>query len=391
MYEIKTLLDRFKKTPSTNFLRRKYFKNYLKRNSVRHFVKKRNVSYLDLIKYFIKTFYLGNSYDTISKDNKEILLQDNPFRFVLFPIQYPKIWEFYESSLASFWVAAEIDLHYDLADWNNKLNDNERYFMSMILAFFSSSDGIVTENLAACFMKEIQIPEARAVYAVQIMIETIHSQTYSMLIDTLIKDSAERMRLFQAIETIPSIKKKADWALKWINGNQSFAERLVGFACVEGLFFSGAFCSIFWLKKRGLMPGLCFSNELISRDEGVHCDFACLLYSMLNNKLDQSVIYNIIGEAVEYEKEFITESLPVSLIGMNAELMKQYIEFCADRLIYALGYKKLYHATNPFPFMELISLQGKTNFFERRTSEYQKAGVKNYSANDDIFTISADF
>jgi ribonucleoside-diphosphate reductase beta chain len=223
------------------------------------------------------------------------------------------------------------------------------------------------------------------------MIETIHSQTYSMLIDTLIKDLTEKNRLFKAIDTIPSIKKKADWALKWITSSKSFAERVVAFSAVEGLFFSGAFCSIFWLKKRGLMPGLCFSNELISRDEGIHCDFACLLYSMLTNKLDQSVIYSIIGEAVEYEKEFITESLPVSLIGMNAELMKQYIEFCADRLIYALGYKKLYNTPNSFPWMELISLQGKTNFFERRVSDYQLSGVKNYDAKDDIFTTNAEF
>ena len=327
----------------------------------------------------------------MNNNDNEILLKENPYRFVLFPIQYPEIWDYYEKSLASFWVTAEIDLHYDMVDWETKLTANERYFISNILAFFSSSDGVVTENLAARFMKEIQIPEARAVYAVQIMIETIHSQTYSMLIDTLIKNLTERDRLFKAISTIPSIKKKADWALKWISSSESFAERLVGFAAVESIFFSGAFCSIFWLKKRGLMPGLCFSNELISRDEGVHCDFACLLYGMLNNKLDQSVIYNIIGEAVEYEKEFITESLPVSLIGMNAVLMKEYIEFCADRLIYELGYKKLYHTANPFNFMELISLQGKTNFFERRTSEYQRSGVKNFDANDSIFTTNAEF
>lgn len=323
--------------------------------------------------------------------NDEILLKENTHRFILFPIKYPKIWEFYENSLASIWFSSEIDLHSDMIDWETKLTDNERYFISNILSFFNSSDTIVTENLAARFMKEIQIPEARAVYAVQIMIETIHSQTYSTLIETLIKDLVERDRLFKAIDTIPSVKKKADWALKWITSNESFAERLIGFCCVESIFFSGSFCSIFWLKKRGLMPGLCFSNELISRDEGLHCDFACLLYSMLTNKLEESVIYSIIGEAVEYEKEFITESLPVSLIGMNAELMKQYIEFCADRLIYALGYNKLYHATNCFDFMELISLQGKTNFFERRVSDYMKSNIKNYDAKDDIFNTNAEF
>jgi len=371
--------------------KRKYWNDYLEQPSFLNFVKKenyQNVNYNRCIVKFIRTKYLGNF---LEEESDEILLKENPYRYVMFPIQYPKIWEFYESSLASFWTANEIDLHYDLFDWNNKLNDNERYFISTIIAYFSSADGLVNENLAAKFMGDVQLPEARAVYAVQIMMETIHSQTYSMLIDTLIKDKIEQTRLFRAIETIPSIKKKADWALKWITNNKSFAERLTGFLAVEGLFFSGAFCSIFWLKKRGLMPGLCFSNELISRDEGVHCDFACLLYSMLTNKLDQSVIYEIIGEAVEYEKEFITESLPVSLIGMNATLMKQYIEFCADRLIYALGYKKLYNAENPFDWMQLISLQGKTNFFEKYVSEYQKAGVKNYNAKDDIFTIEADF
>ena len=372
-----------------NFERKRYPLNLTKR---RTFFNNNDLNYNKYIIKFVRSKYVTNKSENNTEENSvEILLKDNPYRFVLFPIQYPKIWEFYESSLASFWTANEIDLHNDLSDWNEKLNDNERYFISNVLAFFSSSDGAVTENLAARFMKEVQIPEARAVYAVQIMIETIHSQTYSMLIDTLIKDTVEKNRLFKSIDTIPSIKKKADWALKWITSNETFAERLVGFCAIEGLFFSGAFCSIFWLKKRGLMPGLCFSNELISRDEGIHCDFACLLYSMLSNKLDQSVIYAIIGQAVEYEKEFITESLPVSLIGMNAELMKQYIEFCADRLIYALGYKKLYHATNPFSFMELISLQGKTNFFEKRNSDYQLSGIKNYDANDNIFTTEADF
>lgn len=380
--------------------RRKAFNSFPQKNSFQSFIKKESSFKSNEIRYiknFIRVKYLGNISDEISKIKSEttmsdeILLKENPYRFIMFPIQYPKIWEFYEGSLASFWTSSEIDLHTDLSDWTHKLNDSERYFVSNVLAYFSSSDGVVTENLAARFMGEVQIPEARAVYAVQIMIETIHSQTYSMLIETLIKDLTERNRLFKAIDTIPSIKKKANWALRWITSSKSFAERLIGFVCVEGLFFSGAFCAIFWLKKRGLMPGLCFSNELISRDEGVHCDFACLLYSMLSNKLDQSVIYSIIGEAVEYEKEFITESLPVSLIGMNAELMKQYIEFCADRLIYALGYEKLYHTPNCFPWMELISLQGKTNFFEKHVSEYAKANVKNYDANDNIFTTEEDF
>jgi ribonucleoside-diphosphate reductase beta chain len=391
----KQIFKKFKgrKSLFKNFQRRKYWDGFYQIDYFRNFIKKdSSLNETKYIKKFIQIKYLGNvTEDIVEVKQQEILLEENPYRFIMFPIQYPRIWEFYENSLASFWVTAEIDLHTDMIDWEIKLNDNERYFISFVLAFFSSSDGIVNENLAARFMGEVQIPEARAVYAVQIMIETIHAQTYSMLIDTLIKDATEKNRLFKAIDTIPSIKKKADWALKWITSSKSFAERIVAQACVEGIFFSGAFCSIFWLKKRGLMPGLCFSNELISRDEGLHCDFACLLYSMLSNKLDQSIIYDIIREAVEYEKEFITESLPVSLIGMNAEWMKEYIEFCADRLIYALGYEKLYHTANPFPFMELISLQGKTNFFERHVSEYQRSGVKNYDANDNVFTTEADF
>lgn len=322
---------------------------------------------------------------------EEELLKENPERFVLFPIKYDKIWSFYKKAVASFWVAEEIDLQYDIKDWNNKLNDNERYYIERVLAFFAASDGIVNENLAERFMNEIQIPEVRCVYGYQIMIENIHSETYSQLIETFIKDELKRKHLFNAIDTIPCIKKKANWALKWISSNDSFAERLVAFAAVEGIFFSGSFCAIFWLKTKGLMPGLCFSNELISRDEGLHTNFACLLYSMLSNKLKQHRIYEIIGEAVKYEQEFVTDALPVGLIGMNAKLMSEYIEFCADRLIYDLGYKKLYETSNPFPWMELISLQGKTNFFERRVSEYAKSGIMVNNKEDNIFTTTADF
>jgi ribonucleoside-diphosphate reductase beta chain len=326
-------------------------------------------------------------------NTNEPLLQENPNRFVLFPIQHESIWKFYKQAQASFWTAEEIDLGSDLTDWNDRLTDNERWFISHILAFFAASDGIVNENLAARFMNEVQSSEARCFYGFQIAIENIHSETYSQLIETYIKDSVERKRLLSATQTIPCVKKKAEWAQKWIASSDSFAERLVAFAAVEGIFFSGSFCAIFWLKKRGLMPGLTFANELISRDEGLHCDFACLLYSMLNNKLDESVIHAIIGESVEYEKEFITESLPVSLIGMNAEWMKQYIEFCADRLIYALGYNKMYNIANPFDWMELISLQGKTNFFEKRVAEYQRPGVALNTKTEDSFTFttSADF
>lgn len=320
----------------------------------------------------------------------EPLLRDNPSRFVLFPIQYKEIWKFYKNALASFWTANEIDLGSDWRDWL-VMTENERYFVSHVLAFFAASDGIVNENLASRFMREVQIPEARCFYGFQIAIENIHSETYSLLIDTYIKDAVERKRLFNAIETIPCIKKKAEWALKWIDSSQSFAERLVAFAAVEGIFFSGAFCAIFWLKKRGLMPGLAFSNELISRDEGLHCDFACLLYKMLQNKLPQAIIHDIIDEAVVNECEFIAEALPVELIGMNNALMCQYIKFCADRLCYALGYEKIYFVTNPFDWMELISLQGKGNFFERRIGEYQKPGVANHDVKDDIFTTDADF
>jgi ribonucleoside-diphosphate reductase beta chain len=319
----------------------------------------------------------------------EPILQENKDRFVLFPIKHNDIWEMYKKAEASFWTAEEIDLSSDQTDWTAKLNDDERHFIKHVLAFFAASDGIVNENLAVNFMNEVQYPEARCFYGYQIMIENIHSETYSLLIDTYIKDPQEKDRLFHAIETIPAVKHKAEWALKWI-GNGGFAERLIAFAAVEGIFFSGSFCSIFWLKKRGLMPGLTFSNELISRDEGLHCDFACLLYSQLVNQLPKEKVSEIITDAVSIEKEFVTESLPVRLIGMNADMMCQYIEFVADRLLVALGCIKVYNATNPFDFMELISLQGKTNFFEKRVAEYQKSGVMG-SKDTNVFSLEEDF
>jgi len=294
---------------------------------------------------------------------------------VLFPIQYPQIWEKYKRAQASFWSVEEIDLGSDLNDWHKKLNDNERYFIKHILAFFAASDGIVNENLATAFMKEVVVPEARCFYGFQIMMENIHSEMYSLLIDTYVTDSKEKHHLFNAMETVPTVKRKADWALRWINSSESFGESLVAFAAVEGIFFSGSFCSIFWLKKRGLMPGLASSNEFISRDEGLHCDFACLLYTLLINPPERETTTKIITEAVEIEKEFVSDALPVGLIGMNAELMRTYIEFVADRLLVALKLPKVYNASNPFDFMEMISLEGQTNFFERRVSEYQKTGV----------------
>lgn len=321
----------------------------------------------------------------------EPLLQDNKDRFVIFPIQHNDIWQFYKNAEASFWTAEEVDLSPDLHDWQNKLNDNERFFISRVLAFFAASDGIVNENLAINFLQEVQYPEARCFYGFQIMIENIHSEMYSLLIDTYVKDPAEKDYLLRAIETIPCVTKKAKWALRWITKG-SFAERLIAFAAVEGIFFSGSFCSIFWLKKRGLMPGLTFSNELISRDEGLHCDFACLLYvNHLQNKLSEETIREIIVDAVAIEKEFVTDALPVKLIGMNAELMCQYIEFVADRLLVALGCNKVWNATNPFDFMELISLQGKTNFFELRVGEYQKTGVAQTNSEQNTFSLDEDF
>lgn len=320
----------------------------------------------------------------------EPILAENKDRFVLFPIKHRDIWDMYKKAEASFWTAEEIDLSADLTDWANKLTDDERYFIKNVLAFFAASDGIVNENLAINFMNEVQYPEARCFYGYQIMIENIHSETYSLLIDTYIKDPAEKDSLFHAIETVPAVKEKAEWALRWIS-NGTFAERLIAFAAVEGIFFSGSFCSIFWLKKRGLMPGLSFSNELISRDEGLHCDFACLLYTAhLQNRLPEERVTEIITNAVTIEKMFVTDSLPVKLIGMNSELMCQYIEFVADRLLLALGCKKVYNATNPFDFMEMISLQGKTNFFEKRVAEYQKAGVTS-DRSQNVFSLDEDF
>ena len=323
----------------------------------------------------------------------EPILQENENRFVIFPIQHHDIWEWYKKMEASFWTAEEIDLHQDLSDWNSKLNDDEKYFIKHILAFFAASDGIVNENLAENFVNEVQYSEAKFFYGFQIMMENIHSETYSLLIDTYVKDDVEKDKLFKAIEVFPAIKKKADWALRWIESD-SFAERLIAFAAVEGIFFSGAFCSIFWLKKRGLMPGLTFSNELISRDEGLHCDFACHLYTKhLINRLPKDTVVEIIKDAVDLEKEFVTDALPVKLIGMNSDLMCQYIEFVADRLLVELGCPRVYNSSNPFDFMEMISLQGKTNFFEKRVAEYQKAGVlkKEDEADTPKFSLEEDF
>ena len=320
----------------------------------------------------------------------EPLLKENPDRFVLFPIQHDDIWSYYKKAEASFWTAEEIDLSPDLYDWEHKLNDNERHFIKHVLAFFAASDGIVNENLAEGFLSEVQYTEAKFFYGFQIAIENIHSETYSLLIDTYIKDSTEKTHLFNALETLECVQKKAKWALNWID-NGNFAERIVAFAAVEGIFFSGSFCSIFWLKKRGLLPGLTFSNELISRDEGLHCDFACLLYTKhIVNKLSKEKVLKIITDAVEIEKEFVTDALPVDLIGMNAKLMSQYIEFVADRLLVELGNEKVYNTSNPFDFMEMISLQGKTNFFEKRVAEYQKAGVMG-NKEDQVFSLDDDF
>lgn len=320
----------------------------------------------------------------------EPILVDNPGRFVLFPIQHHDIWQFYKLSEASIWTAEEIDLSQDTTDWNDKLTDDEKHFIKHVLAFFAASDGIVNENLAENMVREVQYTEAKFFYGFQIMMENIHSETYSLLIDTYIKDSKEKSFLLNALETIPCVGKKAEWALRWIEGG-SFQERLIAFAAVEGIFFSGSFCSIFWLKKRGLMPGLTFSNELISRDEGMHCDFACLLYNdHIVNKLPKETIEKIICEAVEIEKEFVTDAIPVKLIGMNAEMMCQYIEFVADRLLASLGNNKVYNVENPFPWMDMISIQGKTNFFERRVGDYQKAGVV-ADKESQVFSLDADF
>lgn len=319
----------------------------------------------------------------------EPILQPNDNRFVIFPIQHNDLWDWYKKQQACFWTAEEIDLHSDLDDWNNKLTDDERYFIKHILAFFAASDGIVNENLAENFVNEVQYSEAKFFYGFQIMMENIHSETYSLLIDTYVKDETEKDKLFRAIEVFPAIKKKAEWALKWIE-SESFPERLIAFAAVEGIFFSGAFCSIFWLKKRGLLPGLTFSNELISRDEGMHCDFAVHLHNKhIVNKVPKERIKEIIVDALDIEREFITESLPISLIGMNAKLMTEYLEFVTDRLLLEFGCEKVYNASNPFDFMEMISLEGKTNFFEKRVSEYQKAGVK--AGGTGSISFDADF
>ena len=324
----------------------------------------------------------------MSKNSQELLLTPDDNRFVMFPIKCDDIWKMYKKQVDCFWRAEEIDLSKDLDNWQS-LNNDEKYFISMILAFFASSDGIVLENLASRFMSDVQLAEARAFYGFQIAMENIHSESYSLLIETYIKDNEQKNNLFNAITNYPCIKKKSDWAQKWIHDNRSsFATRLVAFACVEGIFFSGAFCSIYWLKKRGLMPGLTFSNELISRDEALHCEFAILLYSKLNKKIDKTRIHEIIKEAVEIETEFICEALPCKLIGMNSDLMTQYIKFVADRLAVQLGYKKIYNVSNPFDFMELISLEGKVNFFEKRLSDYALA---NKSNTEEAFNLTEDF
>lgn len=319
-----------------------------------------------------KTSRISEEYKELQK--KEALLKENPRRWVMFPLQFPAIWEFYKKHEASFWTAEEIDLAQDNKDWE-KLTEGEKHFVKHVLAFFAASDGIVLENLAAQFSTEVQVPEARAFYGFQIAMENIHSETYSLLIEQYIKDPVEKDQLFDAIHTMPAVRDKARWAVQWMNKEACFAERLVAFAAVEGILFSGSFCALFWLKKRGLMPGLTFSNELISRDEGLHADFACLLYSMLENKLPEDIVQDIIRGAVEVERDFICGALPCDLIGMNKDLMTQYIEFVADRLLCALGHSKIWNSSNPFDWMEMISLQGKTNFFEKRVGEYQKAGV----------------
>ncbi|XP_042034383.1 ribonucleoside-diphosphate reductase small chain-like [Salvia splendens] len=325
---------------------------------------------------------------------EEPLLAPNPDRFCMFPIHYPQVWEMYKKAEASFWTAEEVDLSADQRHFDS-LTADEQHFIKHVLAFFAASDGIVLENLAGRFMKDVQISEARAFYGFQIAIENIHSEMYSLLLETYIKDPDEKARLFRAIETVPCVERKANWAMSWIDGSESFAERLVAFACVEGIFFSGSFCAIFWLKKRGLMPGLTFSNELISRDEGLHCDFACLLYSLLKMKLSEERVKAIVSNAVEIEREFVCEALPCALVGMNCDLMSQYIEFVADRLLDSLGCGKVYNVENPFDWMELISLQGKTNFFEKRVGEYQKASVMsslNANGGDShVFKLDEDF
>jgi len=326
-------------------------------------------------------------------EKSDPLLKENPRRFVMFPIQYQEVWEMYKKHEASFWTAEEIDLSQDNKDWD-KLADGERHFIKHVLAFFAASDGIVNENLAGQFATEVQIPEARCFYGFQMAMENIHSETYSLLIEQYIRDPVEKEQVFDAMHTMPAVQEKANWALQWMNRENSFAERLIAFAAVEGVLFSGSFCAIYWLKKRGLMPGLTFSNELISRDEGLHAEFACLLYRMLENRLPEDVVHDIIRGAVNAERSFICEALSCDLIGMNSELMTRYIEFVADRLLTALGHTKLFGSKNPFDWMDLISLQGKTNFFEKRVGEYQKAGVMTSSVGQDEgrgFALDIDF
>lgn len=334
----------------------------------------------------------------MSKSTKGLLSQNEPIltenenRYVLFPIEHHDIWNEYKRHEASFWATEEIDLSPDMQDWTERLNDDERHFIKHVLAFFAASDGIVNENLAENFINEVQYTEAKFFYGFQIMMENIHSETYSLLIDTYIKNNDEKMKLFRAVENFDAIKKKADWAIKWID-SPNFQERLIAFAAVEGIFFSGSFCAIFWMKKRGLLPGLTFSNELISRDEGIHRDFAVLLHNKhIVNKVPKERIVEICTSALDIEREFITEALPVSLIGMNAKLMEQYLEFVTDHLLVSLGCEKVYGSKNPFDFMEMISLSGKTNFFEKRVSEYQKSGVLNNNHKDEkSITFDADF
>mmetsp|Transcript_57153 Transcript_57153/g.95031 ORF Transcript_57153/g.95031 Transcript_57153/m.95031 type:complete len:344 (+) Transcript_57153:55-1086(+) len=323
---------------------------------------------------------------------KDPLLLENPRRWVMFPIEHADIWEMYKKHEASFWTAEEIDLSQDNKDWD-RLSESEQHFVKHVLAFFAASDGIVLENLASSFSTEVQVPEARAFYGFQIAMENIHSETYSLLIEQYIRDPEEKDKVFNAIETMPAVTEKAQWAIQWMNRENSFAERVVAFAAVEGILFSGSFCAIYWLKKRGLMPGLTFSNELISRDEGLHAEFACLLYRKLQNPLPEDVIHAIIQGAVDVERKFICDALSCDLIGMNSELMTRYIEFVADRLLTALGHSKLFGSSNPFDWMELISLQGKTNFFEKRVGEYQKAGVMTSTSQDEIkgFALDVDF
>merc|ERR1712072_1344453 len=321
------------------------------------------------------------------------LLMDNPHRWGMFPIQYPEVWEMYKKHEASFWTAEEIDLSQDMKDWE-KLTESERHFITHVLAFFAASDGIVLENLASSFSTEVQIPEARAFYGFQMAMENIHSETYSLLIEQYIREPAEKEKIFDAIHTMPAVRDEAQWAVQWMQRDNSFAERVVAFAAVEGILFSGSFCAIYWLKKRGLMPGLTFSNELISRDEGLHTEFACLLYGMLDRRLPDDVVHDMIRGAVDVERKFICEALSCDLIGMNNDLMTKYIEFVADRLLTALGHPKIFHSSNPFDWMELISLQGKTSFFEKRVGEYQKAGVMASTAEKSeasAFALDVDF